>query len=99
MTPPIAPGRRHQPEPHLVHPEPIADVQHQHGPCGAERDVERQDREDQGPHRAVPAQPAGALGKVAQHGPGRRVLAPQERPASVAARRALGATAATAIRG
>ena len=50
--------RRQQPEPDFVHAQPLAGVEDQHGPRRAERDVEREDRERQRPHRRMGHEPA-----------------------------------------
>ena len=53
--------RRQQPEPDRRPSRAAGRVQDEHRPRGAERDVEREDRERQRPHRRVPEQPAEAL--------------------------------------
>ena len=56
--------RRQQPEPDLVHAEPLVGVQDEHRPGGPERDVEGEDRERERPHRRMGEEPADALGHL-----------------------------------
>ena len=71
MIPPTRGRGREQPEPDLVHAELIARVQHEHRPRRAERDVEREDREGERPHRRGADEPADALAHLRAAGPGR----------------------------
>ena len=61
-----ADGRRgrQEPEPDLVHAQPLAGVEDEHGPRRPERDVEREDRERQRPHRRMRDEPPDALDHV-----------------------------------
>ena len=63
---------RQEPEPDGAHAESLAGVEHEHRPGGAERDVEREDRQRQGPHRRMREEPADPLGHL---GPQARPLA------------------------
>ena len=65
---------REQAEPDRAHPEALVGVEDEHGPGGAERDVEREDRQGQRPHRRVREQPADALAH----------LGPEARPRAAA---------------
>ncbi len=58
-----------QAEAHRAHAEPLAGVQDEHGPRRAVGDVEREDREREGPHRRVREQPADALGHLVAEAP------------------------------
>ena len=50
--------RRQESEADVAHAESLAGVEHEDRPGGAERDVEREDRQRQGPHRRIPEEPA-----------------------------------------
>ncbi len=63
---------RQESEPHGAHAEPLAGVEHEHGPGGPERDVEREDRQGERAHRRMREQPADPLGHL---GPQARPLA------------------------
>ena len=53
-----------QAEADRAEPEPLARVEHQHRPRGAERDVEDEDGQHERPHGGVVPHPADALGDV-----------------------------------
>ena len=62
--PPIAETVVDQPEATVAQPEPLGGVEHEHRPCGSERDVEDEDRQHQRPDGGVVPDPAEALGDL-----------------------------------
>ena len=60
--------RRQEPVPDRGHPEALIRIEDQHGPSRAERDVERDDREEERAHRGVGEQPPEAFCEVGANG-------------------------------
>ena len=79
------PAGRQQPEADLAEAETAQRVEHQHGPRGAEGDVEDEDREHQGPYGGVVQHPPHALDDVVPDAVG----APRSHGRAAAARPAL----------
>ena len=61
MTPPTAAAVVSSPKPDRVHAQPLAGVEDEHRPRRPERDVEREDRQRERPHRRMGDEPADAL--------------------------------------